>query len=61
MKAQHKNTISVSPGKKSKYYGLDEVGIVGTQEKKSLRSEIYYTKKIGNIFRAARKAEQKIN
>lgn len=34
MKAQHKNIISVNPSKKSKYYGLDEVGIVGTQEKK---------------------------
>lgn len=59
MKTQQRHITSASRNAKSKYYGLDEVGIVGTQEKKSPRSEAYYIKKMGEIFRAARKAEQK--
>jgi hypothetical protein len=41
---------------KKKYYKLDEIGIIGTQEKKSLASEKYHSKKTGEIFRAARRA-----
>ncbi len=59
MKTQQRHITSASRNAKSKYYGLDEVGIVGTQEKKSPSTEAYYIKKMGEIFRAARKAEQK--
>ncbi|SDW37494.1 hypothetical protein SAMN05444410_102145 [Hydrobacter penzbergensis] len=59
MKTQTKH-IAVTPrNAKSRYYGLDEIGIVGTQERKSPRVEAYYAKKIGDIFRAARKTFQR--
>lgn len=56
MKTQQKPITTASRNAKSRYYGLDEIGIVGTQEKKSPREEAYYTKKMGDIFRAERQA-----
>lgn len=41
-------------GDKKKYYKLDEVGIVGKQEKKSAASQKYHSQKTGKIFQAAR-------
>lgn len=60
MKNQQKSITATTGDDKSKYYKIDEVGIIGIQEKKSPRSEAYYVKKMGEIFRAARKAEQKV-
>jgi hypothetical protein len=41
---------------KKKYYKLDDIGIVGRQEKKSLTSQAYHKKKTGEVFRKARAA-----
>ena len=41
---------------KKKYYKLDDIGIVGKQEKKSLTSQAYHKKKTGEVFRKARAA-----
>lgn len=59
MKPLKKNTTSASGNAKNNYYGLDEIGLVGVQEKTSPRSDAYYAKKIGLIFSAARKRSQK--
>ena len=47
--------ITSVPDKK-KYYKLDEIGILGTQDKKSLASQKYLSKKTGEIFKAVRNA-----
>jgi hypothetical protein len=39
---------------KEKYYKLDDVGIIGSQEKKSAASWSYHKKKTGEIFRQAK-------
>jgi hypothetical protein len=39
-----------------KYYKLDDIGIVGKQEKKSLASQAWHKKKTGEVFRKARAA-----
>jgi hypothetical protein len=41
---------------KKKYYKLDEVGILGKQEKKSVASQKYHGKKTGEIFKTVREA-----
>ena len=41
---------------KKKYYKLDDIGVVGKQEKKSLTSQAYHKKKTGEIIRKARAA-----
>ncbi|MBI1783163.1 MAG: hypothetical protein HYR66_17625 [Sphingobacteriales bacterium] len=41
---------------KKKYYKLDDIGIVGKQEKKSPSSQAYHKKKTGDVFRKARTA-----
>jgi hypothetical protein len=41
---------------KRKYYKLDDIGIVGIQEKKSLASLALQKKKTGEVFRKARAA-----
>lgn len=41
---------------KEKYYKLDNVGIIGSQEKTSASSQSYHKKKTGEIFRQARAA-----
>jgi hypothetical protein len=41
---------------KEKYYKLDDVGIIGSQEKTSAASRSYHKKKTGEIFRQARAA-----
>lgn len=42
--------------KKGKYYKLDDVGIIGSQEKTSAASWSYHKKKTGEICRQARAA-----
>jgi len=44
---------------KKKYYKLDDIGIIGKQEKKSAASKKYHSKKTGEIFRRARVAANK--
>ena len=44
---------------KKKYYKLDDIGIIGKQEKKSAASKKYHNKKTGEIFRRARIAANK--
>jgi hypothetical protein len=39
---------------KKKYYKLDDIGIVGRQEKRSATSQAYHKKKTGEAFRKAR-------
>lgn len=39
---------------KKKYYKLDDIGIVGKQEKRSATSQAYHKKKTGEAFRKAR-------
>jgi hypothetical protein len=39
---------------KKKYFKLDDVGIVGKQEKKNTASQTYQKKKTGEVFRKAR-------
>jgi hypothetical protein len=39
---------------KKKYYKLDDIGIVGNQEKKSAASRSYHKKKTGDAFRKAK-------
>jgi hypothetical protein len=41
---------------KKKYYKLDEIGFVGTQEKVSSFKKRNTAKKTGEVFEAARKA-----
>ena len=41
---------------KRKYYKLDDIGIVGKQEKKSPASLAWQKKKTGEVFRKARAA-----
>jgi hypothetical protein len=41
---------------KKKYYKLDEIGFVGTQEKEPAFKKSHTAKKTGEIFKAARKA-----
>ena len=41
---------------RSKYEKLDDVGIIGTQERRSAASKEYDRKKTGEIFRKARTA-----
>ena len=41
---------------KKKYYALDDIGIVGTQEKKSALARKNDIRKTGEIFRKARAA-----
>jgi hypothetical protein len=42
--------------RKRKANKLDNIGIVGTQKKKSLTSQAYHKKKTGEVFRKARAA-----
>lgn len=42
---------------KKRYYKLDEIGLVGKQEKESTVASNYRSKKTGEIFRQARAAE----
>ncbi len=39
---------------KKQYYKLDDIGIVGKQEKRSSASQQYRAKKTGDVFRQAR-------
>jgi hypothetical protein len=41
---------------KKKYHKLDEIGIVGKQEKRSAASQNYHKKKTGDFFRQVRSA-----
>ena len=41
---------------KKEYYKLDEIGIIGKQEKKSSASQQHRAKKTGEVFRQARSA-----
>jgi hypothetical protein len=43
---------------KKRFYKLDDIGIVGKQEKKSIASQKYHSKKTGEIFRRARQANK---
>jgi hypothetical protein len=44
---------------KKKFLKLDDIGIVGRQEKKSATSQKYHSKKTGDIFSKARIASNK--
>jgi len=44
---------------KKSFYRLDDIGIVGIQEKKSAASQKYHSKKTGEIFRRAREENKR--
>lgn len=41
---------------KKKYYKLDDIGIIGKQERKNAAAKTYHKKKTGEVFRKARAA-----
>jgi len=44
---------------KKGFYKLDDIGIIGKQEKKSAASQKYHGKKTGEIFRRAREENKR--